>query len=387
MKTATTMKIAFLSHLDANLFLFRLPIMELLVANGHQVYAICPKGEFSNRFIEYGVETIHYEINRSGLSPLQEVSVIFRLAKILRHLQPDILHTFTAKPNIYGTIAGILAGVPTIYNLVEGLGSFYVDHSLKSRFVRECMENLYRVSCRLSEATVFVNSDDPRYFLSRHLIPRSKIRIIRSVGVDTDFFRPDRVHASALRQQLGVQNGVRIVLMVARAIWHKGLAEYIAAANQLRKSDPNVLFLLVGDIDEGNPSSATRDYLMSQPNLMWLGHRQDIAELTALCDVYVLPSYREGVPRTLLEAASMAKPIVTTDTVGCREVVEDGVNGFLVPVRDSRALADRIATLLGDSELRERMGLNGRAKAVREFDVKHVVRQYLDLYGVPDGRV
>lgn len=376
------MKFVFLSHLDLNLYLFRLPIMQALVARGHHVAALCPHGEVSDRFAEHGIGVVHYAISRSGMNPLREASVVLELASILRRFSPDVLHTFTAKPNIYGTLAGRMARVPAIYNLVEGLGSFYVDSSFKSRFVRECIESLYRVSCRLSDSTVFVNNDDPQYFLSRRLVPRNKIRVIRSVGVDTDFFRLDRIDAASVRQSLGLPEDARIVLMVARAIWHKGLAEYIAAANQLRERDPNVYFLLAGDIDEGNPSSATREYLQSQPNLIWLGHRQDVAELTSLCDVYVLPSYREGVPRTLLEAASMAKPIVTTDTVGCREVVEDGVNGFLVPVRDSAALADRIALLLGDEALRMRMGRNGREKAIREFDVQHVVRQYLDLYGV-----
>jgi len=376
------MKFVFLSHLDVNLYLFRLPIMEALVAQGHRVVALCPHGEASDCFAEHGVSVVHYAINRSGMNPFRETAVVLRLGAILRDLRPDVLHTFTAKPNIYGTLAGRLAGVPLIYNLVEGLGSFYVDSSVKSRFVRECMEALYRVSCRLSDATVFVNNDDPQYFLSRQLVPRNKIRVIRSVGVDTDLFRPDRIDAVATLQGLGLPGDARIVLMVGRAIWHKGLAEYIAAANLIRAREPKVFFLLAGDVDEGNPSSATREYLLSQPNLVWLGQRRDIAELTALCDVYVLPSYREGVPRTLLEAASMARPIVTTDTVGCREVVEDGVNGFLVPVRDSISLTGRIVTLLHDEGLRCRMGLNGRAKAIREFDVKHVVRQYFDLYGV-----
>ena len=182
------MKFAFLSHLDTNLYLFRLPIMQDLVAHGHKVFAVCPKGDVSDQFAGHGISVIHYDINRSNLQPLREIKVILRLAAILRRLQPDVLHTFTAKPNIYGTLAGRFAGVPVIYNLVEGLGSFYVDQSVKSRFVRECMEAMYRISCRLSNATVFVNKDDQQYFLSRQLVPRNKIRVIRSVGVDTDFF-------------------------------------------------------------------------------------------------------------------------------------------------------------------------------------------------------
>jgi N,N'-diacetylbacillosaminyl-diphospho-undecaprenol alpha-1,3-N-acetylgalactosaminyltransferase len=376
------MKFVFLSHLDLNLYLFRLPIMQALVARGHEVIALCPRGDVFDRFTAHCVTAVHYDIDRSSLNPLGEYPVIFQLASLLGRIRPDVLHTFTAKPNIYGTLAGQLSRVPVIYNLVEGLGSFYVEDSLRNRFVRSCMEALYAISCRLSESTVFVNRDDADHFRTHWLVPRAKIRIIRSVGIDTQTFRPGIHDLAPVRRELGLDFTSQVVLMVARAIWHKGLAEYIDAARMLRARYPDAVFLLAGDVDQGNPSSATREFLMNQPHVRWLGPRTDIAELTALCDVYVLPSYREGVPRTLLEAASMGKPIVTTDTVGCREVVEDGINGILVPVRDSEALAQGIATLLDDPAMRERMGRAGREKAVREFDVRHVVQQYLELYGV-----
>ncbi|WP_028578115.1 glycosyltransferase family 4 protein [Desulfomicrobium escambiense] len=376
------MKFVFLSHLDLNLFLFRLPIMQALIARGHEAIALCPRGDVFDRFAEHGVTAVDYDVDRSSLNPLREYPVILHLASLLRQHRPDVLHTFTAKPNIYGTLAGRMARVPVIYNLVEGLGSFYVEDSLRNRCVRVCMEGLYAISCRLSDSTVFVNRDDADHFRSHRLVPQAKMRIIRSVGIDTQMFSPEIYDASSVRRELGLASASRVVLMVARAIWHKGLAEYIGAARMLRIQYPDAVFLLAGDVDLGNPSSASREYLLNQPHVRWLGPRTDIAELTALCDVYVLPSYREGVPRTLLEAASMAKPIVTTDTVGCREVVEDRINGILVPVRDSEALSRGIATLLDDPALRERMGRAGREKAVREFDVRHVVQQYLELYGV-----
>jgi N,N'-diacetylbacillosaminyl-diphospho-undecaprenol alpha-1,3-N-acetylgalactosaminyltransferase len=376
------LKFAFLSHLDLNLFLFRLPIIQALIARGHEVIALCPRGDVFDCFEEYGVTAIHYDVDRSSLNPLHEYPVILHLASLLRRHRPDVLHTFTAKPNIYGTLAGRMARVPIIHNLVEGLGSVYVEGSLRNRCVRACMEGLYAISCRLSDSTVFVNRDDADHFRSHKLIPQDKIRIIRSVGIDTQIFRPEVHDVSVARHDLGLDSSTRVVLMVARAIWHKGLAEYIDAARMLRIQYPDAVFLLAGDVDLGNPSSASREYLLNQPHVRWLGPRSDIAELTALCDVYVLPSYREGVPRTLLEAASMAKPIVTTDTVGCREVVDDGINGILVPVRDSEALAKGIAILLDNPAMRERMGRAGREKAVREFDVRHVVQQYLELYGV-----
>jgi len=374
------MKIAFLSHLDLNLYLFRLPIMRALVQQGHEVYAVCPQGEKFALFEAEGIKAIAYEIERSSLNPLKELKAIYNIYRAVKPLDLDILHTFTAKPNIYGTLAGKMAKVPKIINLVEGLGSFYIENNMKSIIVRTLIEKLYKVVFRLSDKVVFVNSDDPAYMTDKHIIQHSKVLVIKSVGIDTSQYDPNKVKEEALerlRESLGLENRM-VVLMVARAIWHKGVREFYEAARELEERE-NVQFLLVGDIDEGNPSSASKEFL-TQGHVMWLGHRADVLLLTALCDVYVLPSYREGIPRTLLEASSMAKPIVTTDTVGCRAVVKDGQNGFLVPVQDSKVLASKIAYLLDNPQERKIMGEHGRIMAIKEFDVKIVVEQYLKLY-------
>jgi len=374
------MKIGFLSHLDLNLYLFRLPIMQALVEEGHTVYAICPVGDKFKLFAQYNIEAIAYDINRSSVNPLKEIKAIYNIYRAIKPLNLDILHTFTAKPNIYGTIAGKVSKVPTIINLVEGLGSFYVEDTFKNKVMRTLIEKLYKVVFSFSDQVVFVNSDDPKYLKSKNVISQDKITIIKSVGIDTDAFSPDAVNQkelSALRESLHLQEKI-VVLMVARAIWHKGIREYYEAATLLAGYD-NIQFLLVGDIDEGNPSAVDRDFL-ENASVKWLGHRDDILALTSLSNIYVLPSYREGVPRTLLEAASMGKPIVTTDTVGCREVVKDGYNGYLVPVSDSKSLYEKIELLINDTKKREIMGKNGRILVINEFDVHKVVEQYVDLY-------
>jgi len=311
------------------------------------------------------------------LNPFKERVFVENIYDAIKELRLDILHTFTAKPNIYGTFAASSAKVPVILNLVEGLGSFYVENSLKNRLVRLMIEKLYKKAFKLSQRVVFVNSDDPAFMLKKNIIQEKKVKIIKSVGIDTEEFSPHSdEYTSSLKTSLGLKDEV-IVLMVARAIWHKGVREFYEASKNFEKS--KVRFILVGDIDKGNHSSATEAFLKSG-NVLWLGHRDDIKALTMLADVYVLPSYREGVPRTLLEAASMAKAIVTTDTVGCREVVDDGVNGFLVPVKDVDNLSQKIKLLAENPILRDEMGKEGRKKAVREFDIKKVVSQYLDLY-------
>ena len=372
------MNIAFLSHLDMNLFLFRLPVMEALVARGHNVYAICPTGSYSFKFQSYGIKHITYEIERESLNPFKEKRFIDNIYQAISPLKLDIIHTFTAKPNIYGTFAAKRAKVPVILNLVEGLGSFYIEDTFKNKIMRLIIERLYKSAFNISNCAVFVNSDDPKYMIDKGIIPEKKLKIIKSVGVDTNFFSKESVcNVEELKSSLGLDNKL-IILMVARAIWHKGVREFYEAAKSF--DNDKVVFVLVGDIDKGNPSSADEKFL-KKGSVRWLGHRDDIRELTAMADIYVLPSYREGVPRTLLEAASMGKPIVTTDTVGCREVVDDTINGFLVPVQDSEALVSKIEKLIKDKSLREKMGKASRKKALSEFDIQKIVMQYLDLYG------
>ena len=364
-----SMKIAFLSHLDLNLYLFRLPIMIALVKKGHVVYAICPRGEKFDEFEQYGVKALDYKILRKSLNPFKEIKTIRNIYRVIKPLELDILQNFTAKPNIYGSIAGHLADVPMIVNAVTGLGSFYVSKTKKANAVRMVMEKLYKMSNKKADFCVFQNSDDMKYFIDADLVDANKAILIKSSGIDTKIFAP--------KNDKRAQNSPLVVLMIARAIWHKGIAEYYESAKILK--DENVKFVLIGDTDEGNVSCADEKFL-NNGNVTWLGHRDDIKEQIEACDVFALPSYREGVPRTLLEASALAKPIVTTDAVGCREVVDDKVNGFLVPVGDASALALKIKELIDDADLRDTMGKNGRIKAVNEFDVDIVVKKYLEIY-------
>lgn len=353
--------------------------MQALVEKGHTVYAICPEGELFHKFKDSGVHAISYSIDRSSTNPLKELQAIFNIFKAIKPLDLDILHTFTAKPNIYGTIAGKMAKVPTIINLVEGLGSFYIDNNLKSKVMRTVIELGYKLVFKFSQTCIFVNQDDPLYLQEHNVISKEKSLVIKSVGVDTDFFSPDVSDTQTVENlRLAINpNNKFLVLMIARAIWHKGIQEFYTTADKLK--DKDVLFVLVGGTDSGNPSCADESYL-NEGNVLWLNHRSDIKELLCVCDLFVLPSYREGVPRTLLEAASMQKTIITTDTVGCREVVENGINGYLIPTHDSGKLTEKILELMDKPELCQKMGILGREKMIKEFDIKIVVEQYLDLY-------
>lgn len=349
--------------------------MQELIRRGHIVYAICPNGEVSNSFANHGIVHIPYDITRSSLNPLKEIRSIRNIFKAIKPLGLDILHTFTAKPNIYGTIAGRLAGVPRIINLVEGLGSFYLENDLKSRMVRNLIETLYRQTFKLADTVMFVNSDDPAYLISKKIIDPAKGFVIKGVGIDTAAWSPLPKEDDWLR-----------VTMVARAIRHKGVLEFVEAAKILGEKYPGVSFQFVGSPDPGNPSSVTEAFMQSQPHIHYLGHQENIRHILSQSDIFVLPSYREGLPRTTLEAMSLGLPIVTTDVVGCRETVEEGVNGFIVPPKNVHALAEAIEKLIIGPSLRLRMGEAGRAKAILEFDIRTIVDKHLEVYGLKHVR-
>ncbi len=363
------MKIAYLSHQDANLYRFRLPIMRALVMQGDEVFAVCPKGDFSVYFADYGIKHLPYSIKRSSLNPLQEFATLKAIRLILQELEPDLVHTFTHKPNIYGAFAYPGRVIQT----VTGLGSFYIHNDSRSLAIRTLINSLYRLSASKTAKTIFQNSDDMEYFISRKIIPKSKAVLVRSSGVDTSSFAPRKPNRDLLKEYK-LNPKLPTVLMIARVIRDKGVEEYIKAAESLKEL---ANFIYIGEIDEGNPNA----YRPNWKVVRHLGYRKDVEEWIALSDLVVLPSYyREGVPRTLLEAAAMAKAIVTSDAPGCREVVRDGINGILVPPRDPLSLTDAIKTLLLDPKKREQMGAAGRKIAKDEFSVERVVESYKKIY-------
>jgi len=375
-------KVGFLSHLDLNLYLFRAPIMRELIKLDHKVYAICPKGDKNRALKEIGCEVVNYDIQRESINPFKEKQAIDNIYHAISDLNLDMIHTFTAKPNIYGTFAAKKANIPIILNLVEGLGSFYVHNTLKNILIRNIMEKMYKKAFSMSDGCVFVNSDDPKYMMQKHIIKKEKVKIIKSVGVDTKRFDINNFtseNITSKKREIDIENKI-IILMIARAIWDKGIKEFYESAKILKQKYKDIEFILIGPTDEGNHTCASKEYLQNG-EVKWIGLRDDIPDLIAISNIFVLPtSYREGLPATLMEAASMNKPIVTTDTVGCRDVVKDGCNGFLVPVKDSRTLAHKIEKLILDENLRKEFGKNGRKIAKELFDIDKIVKQYMDYY-------
>jgi len=380
------MKVGFLSHLDMNLYLFRLPWMKKLREMGFKVSALVPEGKYADRLREEGFEVINYRIDRRSLNPLKELRTIVELYRIFTQQNFDILHTFTYKPNLYGTLAGRRAGIPIIINTITGLGHVFTTcgTSDKKKLKKWIYIAFYRYSLNMADYIIFQNVDDLK-LLSKYISNKVKLRLIKGSGVDTVYFSSssaDIEKVAKLRQELGLTGKEKVVTMIARMYWGKGIKEYVEAADKILRERDDVYFLVVGWRDEGNPDTIPEDFKRkySTKKLRFLGKREEIREILYLTDVYVLPSYREGLSRTILEAMSMQKPVVTTDAPGCKDVVKDGVNGFLVPVGDSRALKKAISNLIDDADLRRKMGEAGRKRAVKEFSVGVILGDLEKLY-------
>jgi glycosyltransferase involved in cell wall biosynthesis len=327
----------------------------------------------------------YFAYSLAGPPPFADLRALFALGRMLRRFRPHIVHAFDAKPGVYGCLAAARAGVPVIVNTVPGLGSLYVDGGLRRRALRAVYECLQGLASRRADRTTFQNLEDKEEFVACGIVPAGRTALIPGSGVRTDLFDPailSEEDRRRVRSSLGVPADTLLVTMVARVIRTKGVAEFVAAARDVGRHFPKSRFLLVGAPD---PASVDRfppvELAEFARAVLWPGTCRDVRGVLAASDLFVLPSYlREGIPRALLEAAAMALPLITTDTPGCKEVVEDGVNGFLVPVRDSAALAQAIDLLLRRPDLRREFGPRSRRLAVERFDLSVVAARTRVLY-------
>lgn len=350
--------------------------MRLLIERGCEVYALCPEGDFSGRFADEGVRHAGYRIERSSLNPFREAAVVAALTRELRRIKPDLMHSFTLKPNIYGALAASLAGVGKSVATVAGLGSFYIEppSSMSAVIFRWGLDRLYSFSMRRIDRVIFENPDDRDELLRLGVCRARQCVLIPGAGVDTRRFIPT------------AKTGERpvVVTMAARLIRDKGISEFLSAAEQLKaRFGEDVVFQLAGDEDEGNPWAADRARLTSCEErglIRRLGYIADMPGLLRDTDIYVLPSYREGTPVSVLEAMSAGLPVVTTNAVGCRETAVHEQSGLLVPVKDAAALASAIERLIVDPELRRRFGRAARRRAEEVFAIEKIGAAHLEVY-------
>lgn len=366
------MKVLLFASMDWNLYNFRLSLARALRASGCEVVLISPPGEYSQRLLKAGFRWIPLPMARHGLNPLKELSVLLQLVRVYRREQPSLVHHFTIKSVLYGSIAARLTGVRAIINAVTGLGYVFTDNGWKARILRKIIRPLYRIALRNTHV-IFQNADDRKIFIEAALLSENMSYVIRGSGVDVSRFKPSLQRITDSKQ----------VLLAARLLRAKGIAEYVEAVSLVCQEMPEVLFLIAGDSDPGNPDSIGEEVIKRWKRatcVKFVGHCDDMPKLLNQVDLVVLPSYREGVPRVLLEAAASGLALVACDVPGCREIVKHGVNGVLVPIKNSRALADAIMTLLRDDKLRDRMGKMSRKIACDEFADERVIAETLGIY-------
>ena len=325
------------------------------------------------------------------LNPVRDARFLWALYGILKREKFSIVHNVSIKPNIAGALAARAAGTGTVLGSVTGMGTMFSEYAPRRvRLFRPLIVSAYRAAFRRTDRVWFQNPDDLDFFVRDGIVDAGKAVLIRSSGVDTREFSPDRCDweaAGAIRASLDAGPGTVVVTMIARALWNKGVGEFIGASQAAFGGPADVRFVLAGDGEPGNPWKVPADYLRRSESrrFRWLGWRTDVRELLAASDISVLLTWDgEGVPRSALEAMAMGKPVVVTDVPGCREVVDDGENGYLVEPRNVAAVVEALRGMIGSPALREALGAQSRRKAVREFDLDLVNGRLLsELYCFP----
>lgn len=355
---------------------FRGGLIAAFHSTGLVVVAAAPEDEHVSRIEALGCGFAALPMDKTGTNPVRDAALFVRYLRLFRRERPAIYLGFTPKPNIYGSLAAHLLGIPVINN-VAGLGTAFIRGGWLNRVVKL----LYRVALSRSRTVFFQNTEDLDLFVKEGLVRVEVARLLPGSGVDTARFSPQPDEPLSDRPFR--------FLLVARMLGDKGVREYVEAARLLRTRYDRLEFQLLGFVDSANPTAISAAEIKAwcdEGVVRYLGEALDVRPHLAAADCVVLPSYREGTPRSLLEAAAMGRPIITTDAIGCRNVVDDGVNGCLCQPRDAGDLAEKMECLLALSiDARAAMGVAGRAKAVRDFDERIVIERYLEAIRVDCG--
>lgn len=356
----------FLSH--------RLPIALAAKDAGYDVHVATMPGDASADIIAHGLHHHNIPMSRSGKNPLQEAATVFSLWRLYRRLQPDVVHAVTIKPVLYGGIAARMAQVPAFVAAVSGLGFIFMRQRKHFDFLKWSALTLYRRALgHRNSRVIFQNTNDRDVLLKAGVVRQQQVELIRGSGVDLDHF------AAVPEPQ-----GPVVAVMVSRLLADKGVREFVEAARMSSERRHVLRWVLAGSLDSGNPASISASELQQWRDdgvVEYIGEQRDVAGLYARSHIAVLPSYREGLPKSLIEAAACGRAVVTTDVPGCRDAIEADQTGLLVPARDATALAFAVRRLADDPALRQKMGEEGRLLAERAFDIRQVVQRHLEIYG------
>lgn len=371
-------KALFVANTGFALFNYRFQLMKFLSNQGWSVVAIAnDEADYVNKFSEVGIRFINIHIDHKGKNPIADIALIWRLKSLYDQESPALVHHFTIKPVIFGSLAAKWAKVPAIINSITGLGYVFNERGLLMR----ASMILYKLALSGRPRVIFQNDDDYQLFISNNLIKKNNAQVILGSGVNTKVFYPNAIKRSDANLQF---------LLVSRMLWSKGISEYVSAAERVKKQYPETKFILAGGASgggaKGNPDTIPEKWLNeinARGIAKWIGRIpfEEVMILLDNSDVVVLPSYYpEGVPRSLIEAAAKGKPIITTNTPGCKEVVVDGVNGFFSSPKDVESLANCMLKFIREPELINKMGVESRKRAVDIFDEEKILEKTAGVY-------
>lgn len=351
----------------------RLPIAVEAIERGYNVHVATGESAATKQLSDYGITWHRLPLDPGGMNPINDISLFVHLQWLYAKLKPDIVHHVTIKPVLYGGAAARLQGVSRVVNALSGLGYLFMSDSKRVALLRHFIVRLLTFALKNPRAVLILqNKDDFSEFVERKLIDSDRLRLIRGSGADLAKFSFSEENEST-----------PLIVLPARLLWDKGVASFVKAARLLKMRGTTARFALVGGPDENNPTSVPQQQLdaWEQEGLVEIwGHCSDMPKVFAQSHIVCLPSFREGLPKALIEGSGCGRPLIATDVPGCREIVKDGENGVLVPVKDAERLAEAIATLLADESLRKGMGKRAREIAENEFSVQKVVQQTLQLY-------
>lgn len=356
------MKFMLVSPKNRTTYNFRGELLEELVERGWDVVVTGPNKDDIEKIEELGVRFELVPLDKTGLNVFSDLAYFLNLYNLMRREKPDVILSYTIKPVIYGSISAKLAGVNNINSMVTGVGYVFTASSLKARILRVPVNLLYRLGFRCSDTVIFQNPDDLEEFVQSGLVKSGKCHVVNGSGVNMNRFRLSELPPKTT------------FLMIARIMHSKGVLEYLQAAAKVKLKYPETRFLLLGALEDTHDSLSMEDLepYVEDGVVEYFGETDNVAEYLEQCSVYVLPSYREGTPRTVLEAMAMGRPIITTDAPGCRETVINGHNGFLIPVQDSDALAKKMVWFIENSDRMSEMGQNSYELCKAKFDVNYV---------------
>ena len=366
-----THKIIIISNTVFNLVNFRKNLISTLVDKDFDVVAVAPLDDYISNLDNLKCKLEIIPSASRKVHVLNDILLIFRYFVIFSRVKPDIVLSYTSKPNIYGSLVARVLGI-SIVNNISGLGTPFIQGG----WLEYIVGLLYKISLKKSKYVFFQNKDDQKIFIDNNFVSSKEVGVIPGSGIDLTYFLPDVSTSNIDKRNV-------VFLLIARMMRDKGIEEFVEAARKIKKSYKNVSFQLLGYIDIKSKVAISVNDIKSWENegiIEYLGHTEDVRPFIAMADCVVMPSYREGTPRSLLEAASMGKPIIATNVAGCKEVVDDGINGYLCDAYNSDDLAHKMQHILAlDSISIEKMGMASRKKMENEFDEKIVINKYLSV--------